>query len=141
MLFITQDIEALAKIFGYKRQKFNGCIEMKLGLTEKGYARTTRKGKSVKVHREVYKLIHQVELTKDQFVCHHCDNPPCINPEHLFLGDARINMQDKVNKGRARKLFTMDYKRRARKNTKRKANAPLIKPKLKNQATQPLVQL
>lgn len=35
-------------------------------------------------------------------VCHRCDNPPCINPAHLFVGTASVNAWDKVAKGRAR---------------------------------------
>lgn len=39
-------------------------------------------------------------------VCHRCDNPTCCNPNHLFLGTAKTNAEDKVQKGRARGRFS-----------------------------------
>lgn len=38
--------------------------------------------------------------TKGFHICHHCDNPPCVNPEHLFKGTAKDNHQDMIVKGR-----------------------------------------
>jgi hypothetical protein len=40
------------------------------------------------------------EITRDIQVLHHCDNPPCVRPDHLFLGDNDLNVLDKVIKDR-----------------------------------------
>lgn len=42
------------------------------------------------------------EVPDDMYVCHTCDNPGCINPEHLFLGSPKDNALDMANKGRHR---------------------------------------
>ena len=50
-------------------------------------------------HRYVYVLSHG-PLPRNVFVCHTCDNPPCVNPAHLFAGSSRDNQLDRLAKGR-----------------------------------------
>lgn len=47
-------------------------------------------------------------LENKEVACHHCDNPPCCNPAHLFVGDNRANILDSVAKGRANRARGVD---------------------------------
>ncbi len=73
------------------------------GCNSDGYGNFKVHGKTVRASRYSYALANPgVQLTQRDLVCHHCDNPPCVNPAHLFLGAARDNTADMVQKGRAR---------------------------------------
>ena len=64
-----------------------------------GYGRLRVDGKKVLAHRASYEEFNGV-ITDGLLVCHVCDTPSCINPDHLFLGTNKDNYTDSVNKGR-----------------------------------------
>lgn len=79
-------------IGGLGRKNGYGCFKVR----EKGNRANT---KQFKAHRLMY-LFYKGDIG-DKHVLHSCDNPMCVNPEHLFLGTHQDNMKDMASKGRA----------------------------------------
>jgi len=85
----------------------NGCWVWNLGKYKDGYGAVRHLGMLAKVHRLAYELWNGT-IPEGLLVCHHSDNPPCCNPEHLFLGTVADNNADKVRKGRQRNGYSYD---------------------------------
>ncbi len=65
-------------------------------------------GKKKRVHRVSYE-IHIGPIPEGSQVCHHCDNPKCVRPDHLFLGTAKDNNQGCIAKGRRNFQINPDF--------------------------------
>jgi hypothetical protein len=92
-----------AERFWAKVQKTDACWIWTGSKNEFGYGTFTRRsGESPRrAHRFAWELVRSA-IPKGLSVLHNCDNPACVNPDHLFLGTHRDNMHDMVQKGRAR---------------------------------------
>lgn len=96
---IPTTIKALqAKLLAYSTL-VNGCRVWNRAKTTKGYGNLWFNGKLMLTHRLSYiAFIGDIPINK--LVCHRCDNPPCILPEHLFIGTYKLNMVDASIKGK-----------------------------------------
>jgi hypothetical protein len=75
------------------------CWPWEAGKMHFGHGSYAVYRKGIPAHRMAYKLA-KGEMKSDQVVCHKCDNPPCCNPNHLFLGTKADNTLDRDRKNR-----------------------------------------
>ncbi len=78
----------------------SGCWLWTLCTFEKGYGAFKYQGKQWRTHRLAWTLTHG-PIPDGLQVNHHCDNPTCVNPAHLYLGTQKQNCQDAIKRNRA----------------------------------------
>lgn len=94
--------------FWKKVNKTDSCWVWTACTCGDGYGFFSNTGGEERAHRFSYEL-HYGKIPIGMYVCHKCDNPLCVNPEHLFLGTHADNMQDKKNKDRTYKPYGNKY--------------------------------
>lgn len=96
------------------RRTETGCLEWTGGTHKQGYGILGARGKNSLTHRLAWEVSNGRQLLSGECVCHRCDNPPCVNPEHLFLGSHADNMRDMFAKGRANRATGLRNRNKSR---------------------------
>jgi hypothetical protein len=77
----------------------SGCWLWTGGLSSSNYGKLRFRGRSAQAHRLSYD-VYKGPIPEGFSVCHKCDNPPCVNPDHLYAGTAKDNCRDKIERKR-----------------------------------------
>lgn len=91
--------------FQEKVDKTDSCWNWKAYTDKDGYGIFSLQNKNHRAHKLAY-LWNKGEIPEGLNVCHSCDNPSCVNPDHLWLGTQKDNQQDMAQKGRVRNQNT-----------------------------------
>lgn len=80
----------------------NGCWEWTGSRDNQGYGRVRHGKRLLLAHRLMWSVANCEEIPDGLDILHRCDNPPCVNPNHLYAGTHLQNMRDRDSRGRRR---------------------------------------
>lgn len=101
----AKDDAEFAQRFWQKVDKGPGCWIWTGASNRLGYGSVRRRPLVYSAHRLSYELTYGL-IRDGLWVLHRCDNPPCVRPDHLFLGTQRENNEDCARKQRGRRIGT-----------------------------------
>ena len=99
---IIKRVKVVGECWEWQGATVCGYGSMGIGSRKDGSQRTVR------VHRMSYEVFRGA-IPKGMYVCHHCDNPPCVNPFHLFIGTQQDNLSDCAAKGRIKPKAKLNW--------------------------------
>lgn len=83
-----------------RSERPSGCHIWIGSVDGPGYGKFYVEGQYVGAHRWILGYLRGAPLGPREIACHHCDNPPCVNPKHLYVGSLVQNVQDAIRRGR-----------------------------------------
>lgn len=92
-------VRSLSERFWEKVSKTESCWLWTGATARGGYGLTSADKKRIRAHRASFEMAYG-KIPEGLLVCHKCDNPPCVRPDHLFLGTQQDNVADRHEKGR-----------------------------------------
>ncbi|AUR94122.1 hypothetical protein NVP1191O_63 [Vibrio phage 1.191.O._10N.286.52.B4] len=97
------------RFFNRFKKDHSGCWLWVSHCDKDGYGILPATGAAVRAHRLSYE-IHKGPIPHGMVICHSCDNPSCVNPDHLFSGTTKDNCQDMLSKGRDKMVGSRNNK-------------------------------
>lgn len=86
--------DVYARFNKFIQQAASGCIEWQSTLSKGRYGKFYFRGRQDLAHRVAW-ILKNGEIPEGQWVLHNCDNRKCVNPDHLYLGNAKDNSRDR----------------------------------------------